>query len=40
MPGQCGHILLPWRCLEDQKGLTADGDQASDLDFLVAGGGI
>src|SRR5712675_2612320 len=24
--GQCGLILLPPRCLEDQKGLTASGD--------------
>jgi len=35
---QYGQILLPWRCHEDQEGLTASGDQASDLDFLVAGG--
>jgi hypothetical protein len=38
--GQCGPILLPPRCLEDQEGLTASGDQASDLDFLVAGAGF
>jgi len=30
MPGQCGNILLPWRCLEDQEGLTAADDQASE----------
>jgi hypothetical protein len=40
MPRQYGQILLPARCLEDQEGLTADGDQASDLDFLVAGAGF
>jgi len=26
-PHQYGQILLPWRCHEDQKGLTAAGDQ-------------
>ena len=36
----CGLILLPPRCLEDRKGLTASGDQASDLDLLVAGEGF
>ena len=35
-----GWILLPPRCLEDQESLTAGGDQASDLDFLVAGAGF
>jgi len=38
--GQCGLILLPPRCLEDQKGLTASDDQASDLHLLSSGGGI
>ena len=38
--GQCGAILLPPRCLEDQKGLTASGDQDSDLHLLGSGGGI
>ena len=33
-------FLLPWRCLEDQEGLTASGDQASDLHLLGSGGGI
>jgi hypothetical protein len=43
LPGShilCRPILLPPRCLEDQEGLTASGDQASDLDFLVAGAGF
>ena len=38
--GQCGLILLPPRCLEDQKGLTVLDDQASDLHLLGSGGGI
>jgi hypothetical protein len=33
-------ILLPPRCLEDQKGLTASGDQAPDLHLLGSWGGI
>jgi hypothetical protein len=37
---RCGPILLPPRCHEDQKGLTASGDQAPDLHFLVAGAGF
>jgi hypothetical protein len=37
---QYGQILLPWRCHEDQEGLTAFGDQASDLGLLGSGGGI
>ena len=37
---RCGRILLPPCCHEDQKGLTASGDQAPDLHFLVAGAGF
>jgi hypothetical protein len=39
-PADTALVLLPPYCLEDQEGLTAFGDQASDLDFLVTGAGF